>query len=193
MRIIAGTAKGRKLSTPKGGKERFTSDKVKGSLFNILGQDLSGKSFLDLFAGAGNVGIEALSRGASTVIFVEKKRSNADIIRKNLKTCRLEEKAKVYNLPFEGVLDKLPSSFFDYIFLDPPYNLYNIEFMLQELQKHDIITQFATLIVEHSKKDIAPKKAGNLVLIRDKFYGETVLSFYKLKSYPNEKNCSLSR
>ena len=185
MRIIAGLAKGKILSTPKGRKTRFTSDLLRGSLFNILGQDLTGKSFLDLFAGVGSVGIEALSRGAEPVVFVENDRQNLNYIRANLKHCGLAGKAQILPLSFKQSLRKLSSLNSsmgvspDYIFLDPPYSVYNIENILQDLIAHAIIPQFCVTIVEHSKKDVVPRRLENLNLSRDKVYGQTVLSFYK--------------
>ena len=178
MRIIAGIAKGKILSTPKGRKTRFTSDLIRGSLFNILGQDLTGKSFLDLFAGVGSVGIEALSRGAEPVVFVENDRQNLNYIRANLKHCGLAGKARILSLPFKQSLRKLSSP--DYIFLDPPYSVYNIENILQDLIKHAILSHFCVTIVEHSKKDVVPRRLENLNLTRDRVYGQTVLSFYEV-------------
>ncbi len=177
MRIIAGLAKGKILSTPKGKKTRFTSDLLRGSLFNILGQDLTGKSFLDLFAGVGSVGIEALSRGAEPVVFVENDRQNLNYIRANLKHCGLSGKAQILPLSFKQSLKKLSSP--DYIFLDPPYSIYNIENILRDLIKHAILSHFCVTIVEHSKKDVVPRRLENLNLTRDRVYGQTVLSFYK--------------
>ncbi len=188
MRVIAGLAKGRILSTPKGRKTRFTADRVKDSLFNILGQDLRGKSFLDLFAGVGSIGIEALSRGAKPVMFVEKDVQNADYIRKNLENCRFSKGVKVYNLSFRQAIKKLLSTF-DYIFLDPPYSAYPIEKILHNLYICGIVSGFSTTIVEHSKKDIVPSRLEGLILARRKVYGQTVLSFYK----KNEKSRHLSR
>ena len=185
MRIIAGLAKGRLLSTPPGRRTRFTSDLIRGSLFNILGQDLTGKSFLDLFAGVGSVGIEALSRGAEPVVFVENDRQNLNYIRANLKYCGLAGKAQILSLSFQQSLKKLSASNSstgfspDYIFLDPPYSVYSVENILQDLIEHAIISHFCVTIVEHSKKDVVPRRLENLNLTRDRVYGQTVLSFYK--------------
>jgi len=178
VRIIAGVAKGNLLYTPKGKKTRFTSDKVRGALFNILGQDLTGRTFLDLFAGVGSVGIEALSRGAAPVVFVEENRSNVRYIWKNLENCSLAQNTKIYNLSFKQALRRLPRDYFDFVYLDPPYSLYSIENILHDLLKRDIIQPSIT-IIEHKKKDVIPDGLKDLNLIRQKVYGQTILSFYK--------------
>ena len=194
MRVIAGKAKGRRLLTPRGRETRLTSDRVKGALFNILGQDLTGKSFLDLFAGGGGVGIEALSRGAEKVVFVEEKKDNVSVIKRNLALCGFREGFGVFPSSWEKAAGKLPKKFFDYIFLDPPYGVRDTGNILQRVWEHDIIASFTVIIAEHSRWEKLPDGFGFFLLSDRRKYGQTILSFYRNGKEANheEKNRGLS-
>jgi 16S rRNA (guanine(966)-N(2))-methyltransferase RsmD len=144
------------LKVPAGSKVRPTSDKVKQALFNILGEKVPGAVFLDLFAGAGGIGLEALSRGAERVVFVDGSRESLDIVKKNIDQTGFSERAEAVLSKVEPFLKKR-SGPFDIVFLDPD----------------------AVVIAEHFKKQPSPERAGVLALYREAVYGDTVLAFYK--------------
>ncbi|MFZ4099132.1 MAG: 16S rRNA (guanine(966)-N(2))-methyltransferase RsmD [Chlamydiia bacterium] len=124
MRISGGELRGRMLRGPKGDQTRPTSTLVRAAIFNILGNDLSGGRVLDLFAGGGGLGIEALSRGASHAVFVESHRLALDALRNNLRDCGLEERATVLSVPVSKAWNRLEQEApFDWVFADPPYEL----------------------------------------------------------------------
>ena len=179
MRIISGTSKGRKLVTPKNQSLRPTSDRVKESIFNILREEIEGRMVLDLFAGTGNLGIEALSRGAKRVIFVEKGRHALGLIKRNLTQFGLEERSEV--LPIDairaiGILKQRGRSF-DLIFMDPPYEKGLIEKTLMKLSSHPIYHRDTLLVIEHHRREILPPILHGWNLIRQRQWGETVLSY----------------
>ncbi len=179
MRIISGTSKGRKLVTPKSLSLRPTSDRVKESIFNILREEIEGRMVLDLFAGTGNLGIEALSRGAKKVIFVEKGRHALGLIQRNLGQIGLEGRSEV--LPVDvnraiGIL-KQRGKIFDLIFMDPPYEKGMIEKTLMKLTSHRIYHKDSILVVEHHRRELLPPILHGWNLIRQRQMGETVISF----------------
>ena len=124
MRVISGKAKGRRLMGPKDGAVRPTADRIKESLFNILPRDFSGMKILELFAGTGNVSIEALSRGAESVLLVDASERSARIIRENLRRLELKNRAQLWVMPVRRALNTIArqGEKFDLIFLDPPYD-----------------------------------------------------------------------
>ncbi len=179
LRVISGTAKGHKLKTPKGMNTRPTTDMIKESLFNILQSHIPGARVLDLFAGTGSLGIEALSRGASLAVFVDSRIDCVSIIRENLEHTKLTTKAEIYRSDWKNALLKLGNSRkFDVIFLDPPYHKNFLQQALNSLSINDIINDEGIIAVERSKSDKL-EIAQNLELIEDRLYGETALSFYK--------------
>lgn len=179
MRIITGIYKSRLLKTPK--DIRPTEDRVRKALFDILG-DVSGLSFLDLFAGSGSVGFEALSLGAEEVVFVESQRHSIQVIEENIKKLGCGDRAKVINQDSSRVIVNIAQkgSKFDLIFLDPPYYKGIAEKTLQILGGYDILHNSGFAVVQHYKKDFVPEKAGNLSLWRQEQYGDSFLSFYRL-------------
>ena len=194
MRIIAGKYKGIELKSQK--SIRPTEAKVKKSLFDILG-DLGGVRFLDLFSGCGAVGIEALSRGAKSVVFVEGSRECCEITEDNLN--KISQSAEVLNMDTQRALDVLSGAKnkFDIIFLDPPYHKdlaprfgsgpeidedkaeSLVKKTLQRIASYDILSPSALVIVQHYKKDILDENIGKLRRLRIKKYGDTALSFYR--------------
>lgn len=179
MRIISGMSKGRKLVTPKSLSLRPTSDRVKESIFNILSEEIEGGVVLDLFAGTGNLGIEALSRGAKNVIFVEKGRHALGLIQRNLAQLRLEERSEV--LPIDTIrairILKQRGKTFDVIFMDPPYEKGLVEKTLVKLRSHQIYDKDSILVVEHHRRELLPPIIHGWNLIRRREMGETVVSF----------------
>jgi len=192
MRVIAGQAKGTKLTELKGSPVRPTLDQVKETLFNILGYNLSGEYFLDWFGGSGAIGIEALSRGAEKVVWVENNRKSQDLIYSNLKKCRFwngENESsyikwkllKMDALQAVSILEKSCLTF-DVIYIDPPFenNLYNG--CLNVLSGSQLLKASTLVVVEHNKKHSLEKFYGKLSLVDQRVVGGTTLSFYHLKN-----------
>ena len=179
MRIITGQYRSRLLKTPKG--IRPTEDRVRKALFDILG-DVSGLTFLELFAGSGSVGLEALSQGAQEAVFVENFRPASLAIEDNLKTLGCQDRARIIcQDAFRAVGNMVKNKEkFDLIFLDPPYYQGIAEKILQILGDCDILHQSGYIIIQHFKKDPVAEKAGNLALWRQEQYGDSLLSFYRL-------------
>jgi 16S rRNA (guanine966-N2)-methyltransferase len=179
MRIISGTSKGKRLTTPKGQGVRPTSDRVKESIFNILGERIEGKMVLDLFAGTGNLGIEALSRGAAKVLFVEKGRQAIRLIQKNLSQCGLEGRSEIIPKDVNraiGILKERGASF-DLILMDPPYEKGLISRTLDKLDSHRIYHEDSILVIEHDRREPLPGIVVGWNLIRQRRIGDTVISF----------------
>jgi len=186
MRIIGGSARGRRLKAPKGRALRPTAARVKEALFNILPHDLSGVKVLDLFAGTGNVTVEALSRGAAEAILVDASAESAKTIRENLRRLDLTDRAKVWTAPVNRALRLLRGrrETFDIIFLDPPYDQRLVEKTLQMVARGGLLRQTGTLIAEHSiREEVAPRYDG-LELRDQRRYGDTLLSFFRTSGYP---------
>ena len=180
MRITGGKYKGKAIALPK--QIRPTQDKVRKALFDILG-DMEGLSFLELFAGSGAVGFEALSRGATDLTLVEYNRECLMAIRKNIeslkpKACDLYPKEA--GLAIEAF--HRDARKFDIIFMDPPYYKSMSKKILQMLGACDILARNGFVVVQHFKKEELPKESGGLSLIKESRYGDTLLSFYKKRS-----------
>lgn len=176
MRIIAGEAKGRKLRTLKGNETRPTSDRVREALFSSLGDRVIGASVLDLYAGSGALGIEALSRGAATATFVEGSDKAADVIRKNLEETRVRGDSEVLNLTVERFFDSAPVRF-DLVLVDPPYAL-GIPADALRLLLSGYLSDDALVVVEVSSRIDAQPPPGYQVT-SEKRYGDTTLVFMK--------------
>jgi 16S rRNA (guanine966-N2)-methyltransferase len=179
MRIISGTSRGRRLATPKSQAIRPTSDRVKESIFNSLGNEVEGKAVLDLFAGTGNLGIEALSRGAKKALFVEKGRQALRLIQINLAQVGMEDRSEI--LPKDvsraiGILNQRGESF-DLILMDPPYEKGLIQRTLLKLHSHRIYHEDSILIVEHDRREPIPEKVEGWTLSRQRKIGDTLISF----------------
>lgn len=180
VRIIAGRERGRKLVCPAGLRVRPTSDRVREALFNILQGQLEGAAVLDLFAGTGAVGIEALSRGARLAVFVDNHPQSLATVRKNLQNSRFLERARVVKsdaLTFlsRGHWEGAP---YDLIFADPPYRSGLIAALLDRITPA-VLAEAGTLVVEFAHGEKTPEHAGRLACVRRQRYGETVLSFYR--------------
>jgi 16S rRNA (guanine966-N2)-methyltransferase len=179
MRIIRGISKGRKLVTPRGKALRPTSDRVKESIFNILGEGVEGKVILDLFAGTGNLGIEALSRGAKRASFVEKGRQALRIMQRNLLQCGVEGRSEIIPKDVNraiGILRERGESF-DMILMDPPYEKGLIQKTLTKLSSHRIYHEDSILVIEHDRREPLPEIMEDWDLIRQRRIGDTLISF----------------
>ena len=181
MRVIGGAARGRRLKVPKGQAIRPTAARVKESLFNILPHDFSGLRVLDLFAGSGNVSIEALSRGAAIAILIDESPRAAAIIRENLDRLGLSERAQVWTAPVTRSLRKLEKSGarFDLIFLDPPYDRKWVGTTLKTIAQCDLLSAAGRVVAEHSAREEVKSLYGSLYLNDRRRYGDTLLSFFK--------------
>jgi 16S rRNA (guanine966-N2)-methyltransferase len=177
MKVTGGSERGRQLKTTSGTSVRPTSDKVKQALFNILGERVGGAVFLDLFAGAGGIGIEALSRGAERVTFVDVSHDSLRVVMQNIEELGLGNRSEVVLLQAELFLKK-PSGPYDIVFLDPPY-ADNMRPLLELLAGAGVLMPDSIVITEHFKKQSSPGNAGCLTLYREARYGDTVLAFYK--------------
>jgi len=176
MRVIAGSLKGRRLDTPKWEGLRPTSDKLRETLFNVLASRVSGARVLDGYAGTGAVGIEALSRGASHVTFVERDPRAVALIEANLAHCGVSDRYAIIRERFAGI-ERLPGAGrFDVIFLDPPYGAGELSAALDAAEP--LVEEGALLVVEHARRDTAPEATGTLSRTRLLTSGDSALAFY---------------
>ena len=176
MRVIAGTLKGRKLDAPDWEGLRPTSDKLRETLFNVLAPRMEGARVLDGYAGTGAVGIEAISRGAAHVTFVEQDGRAAALIAANLEKCRITDGYAIIRTTVLQAIDRLRSEpAFDVILLDPPYAS-----DFHEALPHvgDIVKPDGVVILEHARKLDAPQAAGRLTRVRELESGDSALTFY---------------
>ena len=187
MRIITGVAKGIRLKAPKGLDVRPTADKVKGSIFNILANlelpidrnAIIGAKVLDLFAGTGNLGLEALSRGAAHTLFVDHSLVSLTTTKENINHADLSKVAEVRRGDSLNILDKLTQSgrSFTLIFVDPPYNQGIVNAVLQKLDRTDVVENGGIIVVEYSKHEQLNTDWQYLKLVRNERYGETMVAF----------------
>jgi 16S rRNA (guanine966-N2)-methyltransferase len=185
MRVIAGIYRSRILQSLKGLALRPTSDYLRGTLFNVLGPGVSGSRFLDVFAGTGAVGIEALSRGASHVAFIEKHAPSAALIKKNLAALEIKSGTTVISADAVRALETLQAkqkggTAYDYIFIDPPYAASeDYARVLQHLASSTLLASDGILVVEHRKTFDLPESVGPLTRVRVLRQGDAALSFYR--------------
>ncbi|MBI5745770.1 MAG: 16S rRNA (guanine(966)-N(2))-methyltransferase RsmD [Nitrospirae bacterium] len=182
MRVISGIARGRKIRAPKGMELRPTSDRVKESLFNIIRDRVEGCRFLDLFSGTGNIGIEAISRGAAWVTFVERDPRFLKSIRENLSLIGLESGCEIISSGAAEYIKKgaKEGKQFNIIFVDPPYKSDILEKeIFPLLGETEILAKGGVVVVEHYSKKKLPDGAGKLIHGDDYRYGDTMLSLYE--------------
>ncbi|HHX60171.1 MAG TPA: 16S rRNA (guanine(966)-N(2))-methyltransferase RsmD [Epulopiscium sp.] len=180
MRVITGKARGTKLIGPEGLETRPTSDRIKESLFNIMGQDLYDISFLDIFSGSGAIGIEALSRGAKEATFIEISKAAYKYIERNIQKTRFHEESTILNMSVDQALNQLGSHHkkFDVIFMDPPYNKEMINNTLSLIIKNALLASDGYIVVERPS-DYTIDNHKELQLWKEKKYGITTMSFLK--------------
>lgn len=179
MRVIAGAQRGRRLMGPKGPGLRPTSDRVKEALFSILSPRLAGARVLDLYAGTGAIGIEALSRGAGHATFVEPRASSLRVLRANLERCGFGEQATVHPCTVASFCRRSAASepAYDIVFADPPYDDADAAALLSALARHSGLCPTDTLVLEHSSK--SEPVIDGLTLVRRYRYGDTALSVFR--------------
>jgi 16S rRNA (guanine966-N2)-methyltransferase len=192
MRVIAGKYRGRRLRSLRGTDIRPTSDRLRETLFNVLTagnpQALEGTVWLDVFAGTGAVGIEALSRGAKQAYFVETSPPAAKLIEQNLQSLGIADGYKILKDDLAGVIWRLQREHFaaDVVFLDPPYKLrHSYEETLLALADSSLVWAMSLVIAEHEKKFDPGNEFGSLRRIRKLAQGNTVLSFYRIGGQPD--------
>ena len=176
MRVITGTARGRRLKELQGRETRPTTDKVKESIFSIIQFDLEGRRVLDLFAGTGQLGIEALSRGARECVFVDQRKDAVALVRENLELCRLTESARVRQGDALAYLKS--GERFDIIFLDPPYGSGLLEQALADITRFDICREHGIIVAESAAEQVLPPVEPPYALYREYRYGKIKLTVY---------------
>ena len=177
MRVITGTARGRKLNTLEGMDVRPTTDKVKEAIFSIVHFDIDGSEVLDLFAGSGQLGIEALSRGSKRCTFVDSAVKSIKTVNENLKITGFTEQASVLNTDSAGYLRTCRYTF-DIAFLDPPYEKGILEEVLPLLEKH--MSDRGIVVCEHEQKLVLPDEFGRLKKAKTYKYGKIEVTLYRV-------------
>jgi 16S rRNA (guanine966-N2)-methyltransferase len=183
MRVISGSAKGRRLFSPKGKDIRPTSDRVKEAIFNIIGPRIYNTNIIDVFAGTGSLGIEALSRGATHAFFIDSKREAIGLIRKNLDATGLANNATIINADAGKAVKRLISDGVDaeVIFLDPPYRI-SVSYLnavIESLASY-VLAIGGLLILEHASRS-EPPRFENLEIASMRVYGDTAVTIYEKK------------
>lgn len=180
MRVIAGTAKGRPLKAVPGLNTRPTTDKVKEAVFSMIGPFFPGGVALDLFAGTGGLGIEALSRGIDRAVFVDRDKASVDTVRDNVRASGFTERAEIYRNEATRALKALAkrSQRLDLVFLDPPYRMKIVADLLADLVRLDLLNPGATIMVEQDAGDEAAEPPEGLALKRRAEYGDTAITIY---------------
>ena len=183
MRVISGKARGLKINTPKNEDVRPTTDRVKESLFNIINFYVMDNNILDLFAGTGSLGIECLSRGANKCVFVDKSKESMSIVKSNIKKARVENESITLNTDFKSAVLSLgrQGEKFTIIFMDPPYYKNMFIDALSSVDENNLLEEDGIIVVEHDTKDSFPDNVGRLYKNREKKYGNTTLTFYKME------------
>lgn len=178
LRVIGGACRGRRLLSVRGPLTRPTADRVRESIFNILTGKLAGRTVLDLFAGTGALGIEALSRGADQAVFVDYHRQSLEVIKKNLSRCGLDERARVLRWDITDNLSCLKSKGrqFDLVFMDPPYRKGFEVRTLRHLHKADVLVSGALVVIEHAVDDPLPDGIADFIKTDNRRYGNTSVS-----------------
>jgi 16S rRNA (guanine966-N2)-methyltransferase len=177
MRIIAGEWKGRRLKTVKGLKTRPTSDKIKGAIFNILGDKVLNARVLDLFAGTGNLSFEALSRGAKQAVLVEKNNSAWEVLKENRALSGAEERTLIYKMDAYCFLQQNQQEKYNLIFLDPPYHQGMVDKVLSVLRRNTLLHPFGVIIIETASDEELPKDILPFELRLTRAYGDTKIWF----------------
>ncbi|KAB7707952.1 16S rRNA (guanine(966)-N(2))-methyltransferase RsmD [Bacillus aerolatus] len=181
MRVISGTQKGIPLKAVSGKDTRPTTDKVKESIFNMIGPYFSGGIGLDLFAGSGGLGIEALSRGFSKMIFVDRDMKAVQTVKANLAACRFAENSEVYRNDAERAMKAVTKRglIFDGIFLDPPYKKQQLERLLIWIEEKQLLAKNGFIVCEHGSDHFLSEEIGGLHQVRVETYGMIRVSIFK--------------
>ena len=182
MRIIAGSAKGRRLRSLRGGALRPTADRVREAMFGTLGERVVEARFLDLYAGVGTVGLEALSRGAAEVVFVESHRAAGRVIAQNAELCGFGKEARVVTASVERALGLLrrEGAEFEVVFADPPYEVGEAGAVMERLAREaGLVAEGGLVICQHSRREPLEEKIGDFWRKKASRFGETIVDFYQ--------------
>lgn len=185
MRIIAGTYRGLTIRALKGERLRPTSGELRETLFDVLGPAIAGSRFLDAYAGSGAVGLEALSRGAGEVVFIEHHRAGVELIRKNLEALGIQSGFEVMGSSALAAFERLESegAGFDFVFLDPPYaEIAEYHRVLRQLARSALLAPEGLVIAEHSRRTLLEESYGRLHRTRLIRHGDAQLAFYRPQS-----------
>lgn len=196
MRIVAGTAKGTRLKMVPGNHVRPTSDRVKESLFSILGPFFTGGWVLDLFAGTGSLGLEALSRGMERGFFIDQSRTSCKTIRDNVNLCKMQDQVEVYCQNARVALNRLAQRKlkFDLVFLDPPYDQPLLIPSIEQIAKSKLLADEGLIVAEHQSRRELPEVIETLTAYRRLNYGETAITLYRQqKEDERDEDSSISR
>ncbi|WP_439021728.1 16S rRNA (guanine(966)-N(2))-methyltransferase RsmD [Bacillus thuringiensis] len=188
MRVVSGKCKGHPLKAVPGNTTRPTTDKVKESIFNMIGPYFDGGTALDLFGGSGGLGIEAISRGIDKAIFVDRDSKAIKVIHQNLESCRIQEQAEVYRNDAERAVKALIKRevSFDLILIDPPYKEQKIVSLISVMDQHGLLHSDGLIMAEHGNDVVLPDSIGGLAKVRAENYGITAISIYKYEGEGTE-------
>lgn len=181
MRIVAGSKRGLKLNTIESDSTRPTKDMVREALFSIILEYIPNSTVLDLFAGSGAIGIEALSRGASKCYFSDNNPECIKVIKDNLTKASFLNQSETYKLDYLDMIDKVRNVSFDVIYIDPPYNLGLGIKAIERISSYDLLKKNGILVFETDTGELAPDEIGVFTKIKSKKYGRNFLSFYERK------------
>lgn len=176
MRVITGTLRGKCLIAPEGKDVRPTPDRVKEGIFSAIQFDIEGRRILDLFSGSGQLGLEALSRGAKSCVFVDSAKESVKIIKANIQTCGLEEKTKVFQLDYASYC-AMSRETFDYVFLDPPYLAGLLKPAIKAVLP--LMSDYGTIICEHPPEIELDFQVGDFYIHKNYRYGKVLITVYR--------------
>lgn len=181
MRIISGEKKGIHLKAVPGLNTRPTTDKVKESIFNMIGPYFEGGAGLDLFAGSGGLGLEALSRGLDRMIFVDRDRDAIHTIKTNIEKCQYNDQTEVFRNDAERALKAVTKRElqFNCIFLDPPYKLQKLITLMESIDRNQLLKEDGIIMCEHGNDVNLPETVGRLLCVRSETYGGTIISIFQ--------------
>ena len=178
MRIVAGEFKGRKLTVPRDDSVRPTAEKVREAVFSMLQNEIPDAVVLDLFAGTGSLGLEALSRGARRAYFADRDRQSIQLVKSNVKTCGAEERSVIICADYVSAIDRIHDRV-HIVFLDPPYKAGLMEDCLTRLALSETVPEGGLIVAEHGREQILPDDLSCLHRIRDRKYGKVRVSIYE--------------
>ena len=181
MRIVAGTHRGRPLAGPKGPGLRPTADRVRESLFNLLGQFFEGGEVLDLYAGTGAFSFEALSRGMTRAVLVDQGAEAARLVAANARELGMERSIELLRMPVARAVPRLVAEArrFSLVFADPPYAQEGVAEVARSVGEAGLLAEGGTLVVEHGRREVAPEEEGDLRRVDSRRFGDTVVSLYR--------------
>lgn len=180
MRIISGELKGRRLMTPSDNRVRPTTDKVKEAVFSMIAGYLYESIVIDLFSGTGSLGLEAISRGANKVYFVDSDRRSISIIRENINHCKVEDRTVVLHADYASAISKIDDKA-DVIILDPPYSSGYITKSIKIIQEQGLLAEDGIIVAEHAVTEELPEEISGLQIYKFKKYGKINISIYKVQ------------